>query len=75
MPWMKSGVERRRQDMERAMIKTLVMSILLSFVLVTAWFIDMIRYHEPKGLEPFRGDIFETVSFQIVTLPPSGAID
>ncbi len=37
------------------MVKTIVMSVLLSLVLVTAWFIDTMRYHEPKGLEPFRG--------------------
>jgi len=71
MLWMKSGIERRRQAMERAMIKTLVLSILLSVVLVTAWFVDMIRYHEPQGLEPFRGDVFETVSFQVVGRPQS----
>jgi hypothetical protein len=45
---MKSGVERRRQDMDRAMIKTLVLSILLFVVMVTAWFVDMIRYHERR---------------------------
>jgi hypothetical protein len=40
--------------------------MLLSAVLVTAWFIDTIRYHEPKGLEPFRGDVFESVAFPVV---------
>jgi len=47
------------------MLRTFIVSMLLSAVLVTAWFIDMIRYHEPKGLEPFRGDVFESVSFPV----------
>jgi len=57
------------------MLKTIVLSALLSLVLVTAWFIDMVRYHEPQGLEPFRGDIFETVSFQVVARPQSVVAD
>lgn len=47
------------------MVKTIIVSILLSVVIVVAWAVDLVSYHEPKGLEPFHGDVFETVSFQV----------
>jgi hypothetical protein len=42
------------------MVKTLIVSIFLSFVLVVGWAVDMVSYHEPEGLQPFQGDVFET---------------
>jgi hypothetical protein len=71
---MKSGVERRRQDMDRAMIKTLVLSILLFVVMVTAWFVDMIRYHERRPRAVSRR-CFRDGLVQVVAGPQSVVAD
>ena len=47
------------------MVKTIIGSILLSFVLAGGCVVDMLSYHEPKALEPLRRDLFGTASLQV----------
>jgi hypothetical protein len=46
-------------------VKIVSLSILLSFVLVAGWFVDVVSYHEPTTLQSLRSDVFETIALQI----------